>query len=157
MKYCLHSYLFFFLIIFNSQAQSEKQADSINTSVFSKTLESGYLETKYFDFDLRYLVKYNQYEGFRTGIGGVTNSNVSDVIRFEGYTVYGFIDDAFKYSFGTGVRLAKKTNTWLNVNYTDDLQETGSSNFLTDQRLFQLFEPRLINIELFHKHISASS
>ncbi len=154
MKYCLHSYLFFFLIIFNSQAQSETQADSINTSVFSKTLESGYLETKYFNFDLRYLVKYNQYEGFRTGIGGVTNSNVSDVIRFEGYTVYGFIDDAFKYSFGTGVRLAKKTNTWLNVNYTDDLQETGSSNFLTDQRLFQLFEPRLINIELFHKHIT---
>ena len=108
MKYYLHYYLFFFLIIFNSQAQSETQSDSINTSVFSKTLESGYLETKYFNFDLRYLVKYNQYEGFRTGIGGVTNSNVSDVIRFEGYTVYGFIDDAFKYSFGTGVRLAKK-------------------------------------------------
>jgi len=153
MRYCLLFYLVFFYLI-KSQAQSETQTDSINKSLFSKALETGYLETKYFNFDLRYLVKYNQYEGFRTGIGGITNSNLSEVLRFEGYTVYGFKDDEFKYSFGTGVRLAKKTKTWLNINYTDDLQETGSSNFLTDQRMFQLFEPRLINIELFHKHIT---
>ena len=85
--------MLFFLLIFNSQAQSESQNDSINKSLVSKALETGYLETKYFDFDLRYLIKYNQYEGFRTGIGGVTNSNLSDIIRFEGYTVYGFLDD----------------------------------------------------------------
>ncbi|MCB0462209.1 MAG: DUF5686 family protein [Flavobacteriaceae bacterium] len=151
MKYCL-SLLLFFLLTFNNQAQSEAQTDSIPKSFFSKALESGYVETKYFDFDLRYLIKYNQYEGFRTGLGGITNSNLSEILRIEGYTVYGFLDDEFKYSIGTGVRLAKKTNTWLNLNYTDDLQETGSSNFLTDQRFFQLFEPRLINIETFHKH-----
>jgi len=45
------------------------------------------------------------------------------------------------------IKVAKKTNTWINLTYTSDLQETGSSNFLTDQRFFQLFEPRLINIE----------
>jgi len=151
MKYCL-SLLLFFLLTFNGQAQSEAQTDSIPKSFFSKALESGYVETKYFDFDLRYLIKYNQYEGFRTGLGGITNSNLSEIFRIEGYTVYGFLDDEFKYSIGTGVRLSKKTNTWLNLNYTDDLQETGSSNFLTDQRFFQLFEPRLINIETFHKH-----
>ena len=153
MRYCL---LFCFLVfpVIISQAQSETQTDSIPKSFFSEALQSGYIATKYFDFDLRYLIKYNQYEGFRTGIGGITNSNLSEVLRFEGYAVYGFIDEEFKYSIGTGVRLAKTTNTWLNINYTDDLQETGSSKFLTDQRLFQLFEPRLINIETFHKHIT---
>lgn len=159
MKYSLlFCFLFFSTLISKSQAQSEsinnsQEKDSIPKKTFlSKTLESGFLEVPYFNFDLRYLVKYNQYEGFRTGIGGVTNSKLSDAIRFEGYTVYGFLDDEFKYSAGTGVRLAKKTNTWINLSYTDDLQETGSSNFLTDQRFFQLFEPRLINIETFHKH-----
>lgn len=152
MKYCFPAFFLFFLILFNSQAQSNAETDSIPKSFFLKALESGYIETKYFDFDLRYLIKYNQYEGFRTGIGGITNSNLSEIFRVEGYIVYGFLDEEFKYSIGTGFRLAKETNTWLNINYTDDLQETGSSNFLTDQRFFQLFEPRLINIESFHKH-----
>lgn len=151
MKYCFPAFFLFFLISYNSQAQSETKTDTIPKSLVSKALESGYVETKYFNFDLRYLIKYNQYEGFRTGLGGITNSNLSEIFRVEGYTVYGFLDKEFKYSIGTGVRLAKETNTWLNLNYTDDLQETGSSNFLTDQRFFQLFEPRLINIETFHK------
>ena len=152
MKYCL----FFCFLSFSIISKSQAQNDSIPKSFLSKTLESGYLEVPYFNFDLRYLVKYNQYEGFRTGIGGVTNSDLSEVIRFEGYTVYGFLDDEFKYRAGTGIRLAKKTNTWINLSYTDDLQETASSNFLTDQRLFQLFEPRLINIETFYKHVTKS-
>jgi len=145
-----------FCSVLKTEAQNETQADSINKSLISKALETGYLETPYFDFDLRYLIKYNQYEGIRTGLGGITNSNFSNTIRFEGYTVYGFLDEEFKYSFGTGIRLAKKTNTWINLSYTEDLQETGSSNFLTDQRFFQLFEPRLINIESFHKHTTKS-
>src|SRR5690606_10468713 len=58
------------------------------------------------------------------------------------------------YSIGAGFRIAEKTNTWLNFSYTDDLQETGSYPFLTDKRFFQLFEPRLLNISLFHKIIS---
>ena len=150
MKYCLLFSLLFCITITKSQAQ----ADSISKNIVSKALESGYIQTKYFDFDLRYLIKYNQYEGFRTGLGGVTNSNLSEIIRFEGYIVYGFLDDQFKYNFGTGLRLSKKKSTWLNLSYTDDLQETGSSKFLTDQRFFQLFEPRLLNIELFYQHMT---
>lgn len=158
MKYCLIFNLFFLFIFCKSQAQSEpinsSENDTIKQSIFSKVLENGYLETKYFNFDLKYLIKYNQFEGFRTGVGGISNTNLSDSFRFEGYAVYGFLDEEFKYSFGAGLRLLKKTNTWINIKYTEDLQETGSSNYLTDKRFFQLFEPRLLNIELFHKHIS---
>ncbi|MFD2822271.1 DUF5686 family protein [Lacinutrix iliipiscaria] len=130
--------------------------DSIKKRALLKQLGNGYFPTKYIDIDLRYLVKYNQYEGFRNGIGGVTNSNLSEKFRFNTYVVYGFRDHKYKYSFGAGVRLLKKTNTWLNLSYTDDLNETGSSTFLTDKRFFQLFEPRLLNIDLFHKHKTSS-
>ena len=132
----------------------EIEQDSINKNFFLKQLGNGYFPTKYFDFDLRYLVKYNQYEGLRTGLGGVTNKNFSEKFRINGYTVYGFRDDAYKYSIGGSVRLSESTKTWLSLSYTDDLQETGSSKFLTDTRFFQFFEPRLLNIDLFHRHIT---
>src|SRR5690606_12694391 len=59
-----------------------------------------------------------------------------------------------KYSIGGGFRVSKKSDTWVNASYTDDLQETGSSAFLTDKRFFSFFEPRLLNISLFHHHIT---
>ena len=161
MKYSwlLICFLCFFL---ESQAQTDSTQvqqrgsanDSIKKTELLNYLGNGYFPTRYFNFDLRYLVKYNQYEGFRTGLGGITNNRFSERYRLQGYTVYGFLDHRFKYSIGGGVRIAPKTNTWINLSYTDDLQETGSSNFLTDKRFFQFFEPRLINIDLFHKHIS---
>jgi hypothetical protein len=156
-KFCA----FIFCICFTvAQAQNsarvtfEVERDSIKKNFFLKQLGNGYFPTKYFDFDLRYLVKYNQFEGLRTGLGGVTNKNLSEKFKIDGYTVYGFRDDAYKFSIGGHVRLSKPTDTWLSASYTDDLQETGSSKFLTDTRFFQFFEPRLLNIDLFHRHIT---
>ncbi len=138
----------------DSTSVKTTEQDSIKKTEFLRSIGNGYFPTKYINIDLRYLIKYNQYEGFRTGLGGITNSDFSKKFRLQGYTVYGFLDHNFKYSFGGGFRIAKKTNTWINLAYTNDLQETGSSNFLTDKRFFQFFEPRLINIDLFHKYIS---
>lgn len=156
-KYCL--FLFCICISVFAKAQpekSEQQKDSISKAEFLRQLGNGYLPLKYVNIDLRYLLKFNQYEGLRTGLGGITNSNFSETLRINGYTVYGFKDHRFKYSFGGGFKLSKQKQSWLNFSYTDDLTETGSSNFLTDKRFFQFFEPRLLNISLFHRHITKS-
>lgn len=161
MKYYLPLLVFILCLnkgfsqIDSTSIKTQKQ-DSIKKAEFLRHIGNGYFPTKYINIDLRYLIKYNQYEGFRTGLGGITNTTFSEKFRLQGYTVYGFLDEQFKYSFGGGFRASKKTNTWVNLTYTEDLQETGSSNFLTDKRFFQFFEPRLINIDLFHKHISKS-
>lgn len=128
--------------------------DSIGKSEYLKQLGNGYFPTKFLDIDLRYLVKFNQYEGFRTGLGGVTNDAFSKRYRINSYVVYGFKDHRFKYKIGGGFRVSASSDTWINLSYTDDLQETGSSTFLTDKRFFSFFEPRLLNIDLFHKHIT---
>ena len=138
----------------SENSENKKDKDSLKKRAFIENIGLGYFPTKYFDFDLRYLVKFNQFEGFRTGIGGVTNNGFSEKFRVDGYLVYGFRDKTSKYSIGGGLRLNEQTNTWLNFNYTDDLQETGSSKFLTDKRFFSFFEPRLLNIDLFHRHIT---
>lgn len=128
--------------------------DSIHKIDYLQHLGNGYFPTKFLNVDLRYLVKFNQYEGFRTGLGGVTNDEFSEKYRIDSYVVYGFKDHRFKYKIGGGFRIHEATKTWINLSYTDDLQETGSSSFLTDKRFFQFFEPRLLNIDLFHKHIT---
>lgn len=116
----------------------------------TRKLLQGYFPTKYFDFDLRYLLKYNNYEAFRLGLGAITNTNFSNKIFLNGYLVYGTLDQKFKYSFGATTRLNKEYNTWLGINYTDDLVESGSSKYITDKRTFYLFEPRLFNISSFY-------
>jgi hypothetical protein len=161
--------LFFvvFLLLFatNSFAQNpttkkrdsiKKEQDSIKKTEFLKQLGNGFLPFNYFDADLRYLIKFNQYEGIRTGLGGVTNKRFSERYRLNGYVVYGFTDKRVKFSAGGGFRVNESHNTWVNLSYTDDLQETGSSTFLTDKRFFTFFEPRLLNIDLFHRHITKS-
>ena len=135
---------------------NDKSQDSLKRRALLENIGTGYFPTKYFNFDLRYLIKFNQFEGFRTGIGGITNENFSEKYRINGYGVYGFNDKRYKFSLGGGFRISESTNTWINLSYTDDLQETGSSTFLTDKRFFSFFEPRLLNIDLFHRHITKS-
>ncbi|WMI68625.1 hypothetical protein [Mangrovimonas sp. YM274] len=135
-------------------SESTAQQDSLRRRAFITNIGNGYFPTKYFNFDLRYLIKFNQYEGFRTGLGAITNDAFSNRYRVTGYLSYGFRDAKFKYSIGGGTRIRPRSNTWINVAYTDDLQETGSSTFLTDKRFFTIFQPRLLNIDLFHRFIN---
>ena len=136
------------------QDSSVVKNDTIKKIDYLKQLGNGYFPTRFLNVDLRYLVKFNQYEGFRTGLGGVTNDEFSEKYRINSYVVYGFKDHRYKYRIGGGFRISEDTDTWINLAYIDDLQETGSSSFLTDKRFFQFFEPRLLNIDLFHKHIT---
>ena len=140
----------------SEKTSNTKSNDSLKKRAFLENIGLGYFPTKYFNFDLRYLIKFNQFEGFRTGLGGITNETFSEKYRVNGYLVYGFKDKRYKFSVGGGFRVNEATNTWVNLSYTDDLQETGSSKFLTDKRFFSFFEPRLLNIDLFHRHITKS-
>lgn len=140
----------------NYKHENIPQQDSIKKSEFLKSLGNGYFPTRFLNLDLRYLIKYNQFEGIRTGLGGSTNEKFSEKYKLNAYTVYGIKDTRFKYSFGGGFRISEKTDSWINLSYTDDLEETGSTEFLTDGRNFQFFEPRLLNISLFHRHVTKS-
>ncbi|WCO01981.1 hypothetical protein [Psychroserpens ponticola] len=138
----------------NQKDSTIVKKDTINQIDYLKHLGNGYFPTRFLNVDLRYLIKYNQYEALRTGLGGITNDEFSEKYRIDSYIVYGFKDHRFKYRIGGGFRINEATDTWINLAYIDDIQETGSSNFLTDKRFFQFFEPRLLNIDLFHKHIT---
>ncbi|MFB9078655.1 DUF5686 family protein [Flavobacterium procerum] len=104
------------------------------------------------DLDLKKIISYNNYEGFRLGLGGITNERLSKNFRIEGYTAYGTKDGAFKYSLGAGILLDKNTNTWFNGYYTDDVREIASTVFAVDKRVFKIYDPRPINISTFYEY-----
>jgi hypothetical protein len=110
----------------------------------------GYFPISFVDVDLKYLVKFNEYEAFRIGLGGQTNDKLSESFRVDGYLAYGTNDAVFKHKIGVGFRINKEKNTWLNIYKQDDINEFAAESFLTDARVYSLFEPRLINIPTFY-------
>ncbi|KQB40879.1 DUF5686 family protein [Flavobacterium aquidurense] len=113
---------------------------------------NGYVPIGPIDLDLKKIISYNNYEGFRLGLGGITNDRFSKNFRIEGYSAYGTKDGEVKYSLGTGVLLDKSTNTWVNGYYTDDVREIASTVFAVDKRVFKIYDPRPINISTFYKY-----
>lgn len=120
--------------------------------LFGRKIINGYLPVSFIDVDLKTLFKYNNYEGFRLGIGGVTNNKLSEKYKISGYVAYGFKDEKFKYGITPSYLLHKETNTWINASYVDDLSEIGQIQFATQARRFKIYDPRPINISTFYNH-----
>ncbi|WP_372919803.1 DUF5686 family protein [Salegentibacter sp.] len=114
------------------------------------TITSGFYPVGFWDFDLGKFFKYNNYEGLRLGFGGKTNNRISDNFNLNGYAVYGFKDEVFKYGLGTKIALHQPSGTNLKLNYTSDIIEVGSFNYLQGINEFSIVEPRFVNISFFY-------
>ncbi|GGB69121.1 hypothetical protein GCM10007424_06350 [Flavobacterium suaedae] len=117
-----------------------------------KKIINGYIPIGFFDINLREVIKYNNYEGFRLGIGGITNNKLADNFRISGYNAYGTKDGIFKYNIGGSVRVHKFSSSWVGFSYTDDVKEIASTSFATDKKVFKLYDPRPINVSTFYNH-----
>ncbi len=124
---------------------------------FGRKIINGYLPISVFDLDLRKLFTYNNYEGFRLGLGGITNDSFSKKYRIEGYSAYGTKDGIFKYNLGVSGRVDKNSNSWFGVAYTNDVREIASTLFPIEKRPFKIYDPRPINISTFYNYVSWKS
>ncbi|WP_235935417.1 DUF5686 family protein [Flavobacterium ichthyis] len=129
-----------------------KKENLENKLRFGRKILDGYLPIGFFDLDLRYLLSYNNYEGFRLGAGGTTNNRLSEYFRLKGYTAYGTKDNEIKYSIGAAVRVGIFSNSWIGASFTDDVKEIASTSFATDKRVFKIYDPRPINLSTFYNH-----
>jgi len=94
-----------------------------------ETILTGYLPGRYFSFDLRRFIDYNGYEGFRFGAGGKTTDQVSKLFTFGGYLAYSLRDAAFKYSGNVTLNLVPKNELGVNIQYLNDVRESGGVRF----------------------------
>lgn len=146
------------LFTFSGLAQPPSEEAQDSTLVSKKIpkkkspFATGYYPIAFFDVDLRYFIKYNNYEGFRLGFGGITNERLLETFKIGGYIARGFKDENYKYSLGGNLRLNQEHNTWINLYYQNDINEIGTYKYLTDARVYSVFEPRLINITQFYSY-----
>jgi hypothetical protein len=132
---------------------SLSQAEKIESKLlFGRKIINGYLPLNLFDLDLRSVVKFNNYEGFRFGFGGVTNDKLSTQYRLGAYVGYGLKDNKFKYGITPSFALHKESNTWVSISYIDDLSEIGQIQFYTQNRRFKIYDPRPFNVPTFYNH-----
>lgn len=152
------AFLTLFVLSFTYGIAQTPTKDSVSDSTTTtkkdiyKPFNTGFYPIGFFDVDLRYLVKYNNYEGIRLGVGGVTNDKLLENFKLGGYIARSFKDKKFKYSLGFSVRLNEESSTWINAYYIDDIKEMAAHKYLTDSRVYSVFEPRLLNITQFYKH-----
>lgn len=112
----------------------------------------GYYPVGFFDFDLRYILRYNNFEGFRLGLGGITNNKLSKNYKLEGYYAFGTKDGVFKGFVSNSFKVNKYSETWLGISYMDDVKEIASTSFEVDKRVFKIYDPRPFNISTFYNH-----
>ncbi len=117
-----------------------------------RKIVNGYVPLGFVDIDLKQIIKYNNYEGARVGLGGITNDKFFEIFRISGFGAYGSKDGRFKYGMGAELRLGNFSNSWIGTSYTDDVSEIASTSFATDKRVFKLYDPRPINISTFYNH-----
>jgi hypothetical protein len=150
----LFLFLFSGIAVFAQEPAIQTKKDTTATRAEKKAspFNTGFYPLGIFDIDLRYLIKYNNYEGIRLGIGGLTNEKLFDDVKLGGYFARGFKDQDIKFSLGGSVRLNAETKTWVNLSYIDDIREIGTFKYLTDARVYSVFEPRLVNVTQFYKY-----
>lgn len=102
--------------------------------IFS-TLISGKIPIYYIDLELDKIVNYNEYEGFRLGLGAHTNSRFSRWFKTGGYFAYGFGDKVWKYGYDASITLNNVYNLKAYGGYFFDITETGGVNkFIVEPR-----------------------
>lgn len=108
---------------FNDSISEEAQLDRRLNNL--TTLAKGYVSIRWFDLDLLSILDFNNFEGFRLGIGGRTNDRLAKWMSVGGYFAYGFGDKRFKYGGDLTFRLKRSHNVNLRVLYYDDVETTG--------------------------------
>lgn len=106
---------------------------------------SGNIPYKCFDFPLNKIMDYNNYEGFRLGLGIMTNNKISKHFSIGGYFGYGFKDKAWKYGGDLILNLHENSESKLHFSYSNDLIEKSGYNFFE--------KPNLTTTEIYRKYM----
>jgi hypothetical protein len=91
---------------------------------------------KFLDIKLKYLFRYNNYEGTRPGFGVQTNELLSSRFNVLGWVGYGFRDAGLKYGTVLTVFPDPQKQSSVSFMYQKEVEESGTPNFSFDRRQF---------------------
>lgn len=126
-----------------AEMQTYKVLDSIGHKYkFDQVLHgldkfsTGKIGFKYFDLDITKMLIYNEFEGFRLGVGAYTNENVFKKLVLGGFVGYGLDDYRWKYGFEGMYKVSAVDDFTIGAKYQSNLVEVGKHRFEYSDRLF---------------------
>ena len=113
------------------------EAENLDAKIgIISSLASGRVPIGPVDIDLLRLLRFNEYEGLRLGLGLRTNDKVSPYYSIGGYWAYGFRDERMKYGGDLQINLYRKRDAWLKFIYENDVREVGGNQIERPQQGF---------------------
>lgn len=126
-----------------------------------EALATGELSLGYINFDLKQLLAFNNYEGFRLGAGIRTNHRISEKFNTGVYAAYGFQDNAWKYGGDARLYLYRRRDIWMKLEYRNDVVELGGNGIhihepgkFMERNLYHLFINRMDRRELMQASLN---
>jgi len=119
------------------------------------SLLRGYLRLGILNVEFGQLLRYNDYQGFRPGLGLRTNHRFSHIFGINGRIGYGFKNSSLTYRLGAQVLFDRISAFTVGYDYQKDYNEPGAIDFLERPTLFN---PAIIrsffyqNIDLAKSH-----
>lgn len=117
---------------------------------------TGYIPIKFVNIDPSKIMWYNEYEGYRLGLGAKTNHKLLPWMSLGGYFAYGFRDKAWKYGGETEFFIHRPSSTALRFGYRQDLKHSDSYsfnkpvNFLSNENLQQFFISQMDSVTEYY-------
>ncbi|MGZ3901327.1 MAG: DUF5686 family protein, partial [Bacteroidia bacterium] len=84
----------------------------------------------YFDIDLKRLLRFNDYENIRVGVGLSTSDKLSRWFSIGGYAGYGIKDKAFKFGGHGRINFNGNQTTFLQAEAASEVLESAGTFFL---------------------------
>ena len=112
--------------IIDSISNAVNLEKALNTFLF---LSEGKIPYKFINFDIDKFVRFNDYEGWRLGLGLHNNYKISKKFIAGGYFAYGFKDHAFKYGGDAEINISKNHEISFGFLYFNDVTESGGTSF----------------------------
>lgn len=100
-----------------------------------ETVAAGYIPYKFLNFDLAQIMKYNQFEGLRLGLGIMTNEKITKWASVGGFFGYGITDDKFKYGGKFQLDLEQDHEIKFNLLYSYDVLESDGVKYFNDMNI----------------------
>jgi hypothetical protein len=114
---------------------------------FGQKLYEGRFPAGKADLVFKDAFRFNDYEGFRLGLGLETNSRFSTKYNFGGYAAYGLGDKKWKYGLNAGYKFSEKQS--LEGHWKDDLTEPGIFELAFDRRQYPTEDLRKFRVSRF--------
>ena len=102
-----------------------------------KSLIAGKVPVGRFNIDLGRLMVFNDYEGFRLGLGLETNDKISKKMQLAGYGAYGFKDRDWKYGGALTYWINKQAESKIRLEGSIDVVERGGYRELSKLALLE--------------------